>query len=183
MTIYDTSAILAAWEGGDAPLSEKDAAILDMAGQVLAETVTVDMGPYERERAVYSWITAHVVYDQDHYDKTKTVDPDSYTPYGPLKNGKSVCLGTATLFQLLMDMTGVECITVIGASRKSTSDHAWNMVRLDGQWYCVDPTWDLGSPEDEWDYFNVTSEIMTGTDHQWDYASVPEAVTAGGGQS
>ena len=76
-------------------------------------------------------------------------------------------------------------ITVVGASSGSTSDHAWNMVRLEGEWYCVDPTWNdpVGGERvspNQWDqvhhpYFNVTSDDMRWTDHQWDYANVPEA--------
>ena len=182
MTLYDTSAILAAWESGDtAGLSEKDAAILDMAGQVIEQVTREDMTEYERERALYQWETGHAIYDQDHYDKLGQMDPDSHNPYGLLKNGKAICIGFASTFQLLMDMAGVECITVVGASRESTADHAWNMVRLDGTWYCADPTWDVEKTPEEWDYFNVTSDWMALTDHQWDYETVPEATSADGG--
>ena len=79
-----------------------------------------------------------------------------------------------------MDMAGVECITVTGAAFGNRENHAWNMVRLDGEWYCVDPTWDLRpginqDGEPVYGYFNVTSDVMALTDHQWDYDSVPEA--------
>lgn len=182
MTLYDTSAILTAWDSGDTgALSEQDRAMLEAAAQVLEQTTGPDMSPYEREKAVYAWITANVKYDRDHYDKTVTLDPASSNPYGPLHNGKGICVGVASAFQLLMDMSGVECITVVGASRENAQDHAWNMVRLNGQWYCVDPTWDIGSSEETWDYFNVTSEVMTGTSHQWDYENVPVATAEDGG--
>ena len=182
MTVYDTSAILAAWAGGDdTGLSEKDAQTLALAGAVIDETTRADMTDYEKEKALYAWVTSNVTYDKDHYDPLKQVAQGSYEPYGPLADGKGVCLGVASVFQLLMDMTGVECVTVIGASRANAADHAWNMVRLDGEWYCADPTWDLGKAESDWDYFNVTSEIMAGTDHQWDYDAVPEATAADGG--
>ena len=183
MVVYDTSAILAAWEsGGSAGLSEKDAAILDLAGQVMDQCVTDDMTDYEKERALYKWVTENVRYDQDHYDPLAQIDPDSYNPYGPLHNGKGVCLGYATTFQLLMDMAGVECITVMGAAyHAAQQNHAWNMVRLNGQWYCADPTWDEGDPEENWRYFNVTSDWLAQNDHQWDYASVPEATATDGG--
>ena len=105
-------------------------------------------------------------------------------------NHTAVCLGYATTFQLLMDMAGVECITVAGASRSSTEDHGWNVVRLNGNWYCVDVTWDANyreygysrGRESEWRYFNITSNEMAATDHQWDYANIPEAVTRGNGR-
>ena len=56
------------------------------------------------------------------------------------------------------------------------------MVRLDGEWYCVDVTWDdptMGNGNTNsvvrHRYFNVTSQHMRDTDHQWDYLYVPEA--------
>lgn len=185
MTLYDTSAILAAWDSGDrSALSDKDAAILSAAEAVLDEVTTGNMSDYEKEWAVYSWLTGAVGYDWDHYDPTVTTDPDSYDPYGPLMNGKGVCLGYATVFQLLMDMADVECITVVGAAFSSREDHAWNMVRLNGQWYCVDATWDIwsGGYLEYCNYFNVTSDYMAETDHQWDYDSVPEATADDGGR-
>ena len=182
MVPYDTSAILAAWEGGDASgLTEKDAAILDKARQIVDQCVTDDMTDYEKERALYKWVTENVRYDQAHYDPLAQIDPDSYDPYGPLYNGEGVCLGYASTFQLLMDMAGVKCRIVLGAAYKGKENHAWNMVELNGNWYCADPTWDEGDPEEDWDYFNVTSDWMAGTDHQWDYDAVPEAVTEDGG--
>ena len=87
-----------------------------------------------------------------------------------------ICLGFATTFQLLMDMADVECITVVGAAFNSAEYHAWNMVKLEGEWYCVDVTWDEGNTV-AWKhrYFNVTSDFMRQTDHQWDYENTPEA--------
>ncbi len=184
MTLYDTTAILAAWQSGDrSALSEKDAAILAAAEEVLQAVTSSDMGAYETERAVYRWLTEQVAYDWDHQSFFQTMDPDSSNPYGALVNRKAICLGYASAFQLLMDMSGVECITVVGAAFSSQEDHAWNMVRLDGDWYCVDVTWDMGLPEKYWCYFNVTSDYMAATDHQWHYANVPEATAMDGGVS
>ena len=176
MTLYDTDPILAAWRGGDpSALSEKDRAILDAAEQVLEEVTSDGMSDQEVERAVYRWLTANVAYDWDHQSFFHTMDPDSRDPYGALVEHKAICLGYATAFQLLMDMAGVECLTVVGAAFSSSEVHAWNLVRLDVNWTCVDATWDQGLPEQLWGYFNVSSDYMAATDHQWDYASVPEA--------
>ena len=160
--------------------------MLDRARAVLEEWTDAGMDEYGRERAVYAWLTTHVTYDHSHYS-AQGAPRTSYEPYGPLVEGAGVCLGYASAFQLLMDMAGVECITVTGAAFGNRENHAWNMVRLDGTWYCVDATWDHNSFNGDflefqsleldryWRYFNVTSDYMAGTDHQWDYDSVPEA--------
>lgn len=184
MTLYDTSAILSAWESGDrSGLSGRDRKILEAAEAVLEQSISDGMSGYERERALYGWVVSNIEYDWDHQDPSAVMDPDSANPYGGLVNGKSICLGFATTFQLLMDMAGVECITVTGAAFRSTENHAWNMVRLNGSWYCVDATWDMNVPDPRyWSYFNVTSDWMAQTDHQWDYDAVPEATAQDGGR-
>ena len=183
MRLYDTTNILTVWNGGEADLTEEEREILDAASGVLAELAAEDMSGYDKELAVYGWLAGHAAYDQDHYDPVNGAPRESYTPYNPLTAGKGVCLGFATTFQLLMDMWDVECITVVGASQYSQRDHAWNMVRLDGNWYCVDVTWDLGSEDPRnWRYFNVTSDYMARSNHQWDYGSVPEAVAGDRGR-
>lgn len=178
MTLFDNSAILAAWENGeDSTLSEADKLVLEAAKAVLAKCVTSDMSSYDKELSLYVWLIQHVEYDKSHYDPQGS-PRTSYEPYGPLIDGKGVCLGYASTFQLLMDMAEIECITVTGGAFSSRENHAWNMVRLNGEWYCVDSTWDHGVLYDstgKFRYFNVTSNYMAQTDHQWDYASVPEA--------
>ena len=183
MSLYDTAAIRAAWEKGDpSGLSQYDRDIYNQAKKVLNEAVKDGMSDYEKEFAIYSWVVNNVDYDWTHQDHRKETPRESFTPYGGLVNRTAVCLGYAATFQLLCDLAGVECITVPGAAFSSQEDHGWNMVRLDGEWYCVDVTWDAnqreqagrGKPED-WNYFNVTSDDMADSDHQWDYANTPEA--------
>ena len=191
MSVYNTSAILTAWRTGNPDaLSNYDRDIYDVAQKVLYTVLRNGMSDLEKEIAVYNWIVNNVNYDWTHQDVLEKTPRESFTPYGGLVNRTAVCLGFATTFQLLMDLAGVECITVVGASRFSTEDHGWNMVRLNGNWYCVDVTWDSNYREEgytrgqekEWVFFNITSDMMAKTDHQWDYAHIPEAVTRGNGR-
>ena len=184
MEIYDTSAIQAAWETGDEDgLSDKDAAILEQCREVLGEIITEDMTDFQKELAVHDWIVEHGGYDQTVHSNPGHSGRTGYRdPYGILVGGYGNCLGYSTTFQLLMDLCDVECITVVGAAFDSLEDHAWNMVKLDGEWYCVDVTWDdptMGNGNTNsvvrHRYFNVTSQHMRDTDHQWDYLYVPEA--------
>lgn len=191
MTLYDSRAVLEAWESGEeGGLSEEDGIILERCREVLGELLREDMTEFEKELAVYDWLVEWGTYDdlsrnrEDHRGR-----PHNSDPYGMLTEGYGICLGYATTFQLLMDVAGVECITVVGASKENREDHAWNMVKLDGEWYCVDVTWsdpagDM-SGQPEWfvrelhyRYFNVTSDYMRQTNHQWDYQNVPEAAAA-----
>ena len=185
------------WEAFDPPkddpsgLSEYDRAIYDSAKSLLSGLYSQDSASdLEKETSVFKWMVHQINYDWTHQDVMAETPRESFTPYGGLVNRTAVCLGYATTFQLLMDLAGVECITVVGASEHSQEDHAWNMVRLNGSWYCVDVTWDanlreysgMSRSEYLWQYFNVTSEYMALNSHQWDYVNTPEAVTEGQGR-
>lgn len=190
MTLYDITAILTAWTSGDrSALGEMDRRILEQAEKALeACGITEVKSDFEKELALHDWIV-----DNGHYDRTvhdpETPEglPHNKDPYGLLVEGYGICLGYATTFQLLMELAGVECVTVVGASGWSREDHAWNMVRLEGEWYCVDVTWDDTTIADpsaysreelsrrHHRYFNVTGNEMRSSNHQWDYDSVPEA--------
>ncbi len=178
MAICDTSAIINAYKSQDSSgLSQKDKAVLDMCGKTISQIIKSGASEYEKELAVHDWMIKWGNYDEDEYSPAGP-SPDSSTPYGFLINKKGICLGYATTFGLFMDLIGIENRLVIGASFDSTEDHAWNMVKLDGDWYCVDTTWDdpMGwSGSITYTYFNITSDTMRETDHQWDYTDVPEA--------
>ena len=184
MELYDTSAIQRAWESGDdSGLSDKDREILERCREVLGEVLTEGMSAYEMELAVHDWLVEWGSYDRTVYDNPNHSGRTGYRdPWGMLVGGYGHCLGYSSTFQLLMDLSGVECITVVGAAFGSREDHAWNMVKLDGEWYCVDVTWDdpTGAARNgrHHRYFNVTSAYLRETDHQWDYRNVPEATAA-----
>ena len=184
MTLYDNSALVSAWKSGDeSALSDKERAILKRCREAFDAVIRDGMTEFERETALHDWLMENGTYDELSRDNVEHIGrPDNTNPYGMLVGGYGICLGFATTFQLLMDMAGVECITVVGAAFSSREDHAWNMVRLDGEWYCVDATWDMGCPPEYFGYFNVTSDRMALTDHQWDYTTVPEATAADGGK-
>lgn len=181
---YQEARLLEAWNLGDwSGLAPEDQAILDVCAEVIETVATEDLSDYEKELAVHDWMIARGDYDSDTLSQLPgfTEDPNNDNPYGFLINGRGICLGYASTFQLFMDLLGIECITVEGTAYNGTSDHAWNQIRLDGEWYCVDVTWDdpvtsgRVSEQTAHRYFNVTSDFMRETSHQWNEAEVPEA--------
>ena len=182
---YDESRILSAWTSGDrSGLCTEDLAILSVLDEIPALT-DPDLSGYDRELALHDWMLDWAEYDPGALSSGFSKDPIPHNdnPYGFLLGRKGICLGYATTFQLLMDLSGIECLTVRGMSHRNTEEHAWNLVNLGGEWYAVDATWDdpvtsLPFPVSDWTahrYFNVTSDYLRKNDHQWDKTAFPEA--------
>lgn len=115
--------------------------------------------PFLQEKAIHDYMILHTAYDYDRL-YNGTIPMDSYYPEGLIVNGLAVCDGYRKTFQLFMDILGIECIGVTGKGNGGA--HAWNQVKLDGEWYVVDVTWDDPVPdrpgEISYNYFNVTTE-------------------------
>ena len=64
---------------------------------------------------------------------------------GALVDGKCVCNGYAMSMQYLCTALGLDSVGVVG------QNHAWNRVKLYGNWYEIDVTWmDQGGVSDIW---------------------------------
>lgn len=179
---YDSTAVLEAWKSGDdSQLSESDLRILNAAKDTIQQQIKDTMSDYEKELTIHDWITDWSSFDYGIFDRSDDgFTEGSDTPYGVLIDREAMCHGYSSTFQLFMDMLDIECITVFGTPDGDGVQHSWNMVKLDGDWYCVDTAWDDpigGNPGHS--YFNVTSEYLReGSIHRWDAASVPEATVA-----
>ena len=181
---YNEARLISAWVSGDwSGLVEEDQAILDVCAEVIETMVPAGGSAYDQELAVHDWMIAHGRYDNNRLSQLPDFqeNPNNDNPYGFLVDGVGICMGYTTTFQLFMDLLGIQCITVEGTAYNYTETHAWNQVYLDGDWYCVDVTWDdpttsgTVSERSAHRFFNVTSQHMRNTNHQWDEASVPEA--------
>ena len=177
---YDEEAVLQAWRSGDdSSLSETNRSILQAAKKVIESGIDDNMSDYEKELAIHDFITGWSSFDSSVFGRSSAdgFAEGSDTPYGVLIDQSAMCHGYSSTFQLFMDMLGIECKTVFGIPGSNGVEHSWNMVKLDGEWYCVDCAWDDpigGSPDHT--YFNVTSDYLrSGSIHRWDEASVPEA--------
>lgn len=165
--------------GEESILLEINRSILDAAKDVITSEITDDMSDYEKELAIHDYITGWSSFDYGVFGRSGSDElaDGSNTPYGVLIDRSAMCQGYSSTFQLFMDMLDIECMTVFGTPSGNGVQHSWNMVRLDGEWYCVDCAWDdpiWGSPRHT--YFNVTSDYLrSGSIHRWDESSMPEA--------
>lgn len=76
-------------------------------------------------------------YDRDMTEKYRNVASNLI---GGLINGKSMCSGYSEILRNVMSEIGIECIYINGDGKDNGGAHAWNQVKLDGQWYNVDLT-------------------------------------------
>lgn len=97
-----------------------------------------------------SYITQECAYDQRAFDEVESdpmaipSDPIPHLAYGPLCEQRGICGGLAWAFKVMMDSAGIECICVDGYLKEDLKTrHMWDMVKLDGQYYHVDPTWGI----------------------------------------
>ena len=172
---YDKDAVLTAWRTGDISLlSFKNLMVYKEAVSIIEQVIKPQMSDFEKELFIHDYIIDNGQYDPEALSNAPDAspDPDNENPYGMLINGVGICRGYTSTFQLFMDMLDITCISIDGFS--GVEPHAWNMVQLDGVWYCVDVTWD--DTDHRHRFFNVTSQYMRETNHQWDESNVPEAV-------
>ena len=113
---------------------------------------------WDKEKYVHDFICENIRYD-------KLKKPYSHEIIGPLGHGVGVCEGIAKSVKVLCDALGVWCIIAICGNNPEKgikSRHTWNIVRINGQYYHLDATFDntLGKNEDgltsiRYDYFNL----------------------------
>ena len=143
----------------DQHLSPKDysAQINSAADKVVADIIKPGMDDAAKVRAINSWIIARTTYNYDSYHRTQEIwanpDPNTHrlppelTPDhdagGVFFKGTTVCEGYANAFQLLALKSGVTSIVVTGTVTNG-GGHAWNQVKINGQWKTVDVTWNDG---------------------------------------
>ena len=116
------------------------------------------------------------------YDKLKKAY--SHEIIGPLGQGVGVCEGIAKTVKRLCDELGVWCVVATSDNNPDRGvryRHTWNVVRLGGQYYHLDATFDnsLGQPNAiRYDYF-LLSDKQHFRDHEPAIWPVP-ACTDGG---
>ncbi len=118
--------------------------------KALCKDLTIDR---DKARVLFTWIAENMRYDfkaigrdgpnadsqQEYHDKRVK---EAY------KKGKGICMDYALLYQKMAKAAGLECAFVTGHSKGSLrggwGSHAWNAVKIDGQWQLLDATWGAG---------------------------------------
>lgn len=100
-------------------------------------------------RRIHDYIINNTKYDSNRVNND-LLDYKSNVAYGTLLEGYAVCGGYSDAMQLFLDKMGIKNFKV------ASSDHVWNAVYLDGNWYHLDLTWDDPVVSDGSDYLDYS---------------------------
>ncbi len=129
----------------------------ERAAKDIISQLTPDMDDYEKLKFFHDYLVLNC--------ETDSEDEYADTIYGALVRKKALCEGYTKAFSYLCNLVGIENVIVTG---KTYVPHMWNMVKLNGNWYHVDVTWD--KPDDKlheeypdvilYQYFMVTDSVI-----------------------
>lgn len=88
----------------------------------------------------------------------------SFNIYGVINNRLAVCEGIAKFVKLTLNKLGIECFICGGKcilENEKIEDHAWNVIKIEEDYYHIDVTWDIRRDDAQnkrivpYDYFNL----------------------------
>jgi len=145
-----------------------DAPSLDSVAIKLTQGYSTEL---EKVRSIFRWITEHIEYKvpprvsaRYHYIKRwedTTMEwraGEEMTAWATFQKRTAFCEGYAKLFKTLCTYAGIKAQVVTGYARtnsggKFISNHSWNAVYIDSNWYLLDVTWASGYISDRTDEF------------------------------
>lgn len=121
--------------------------------EIIEQTAGID-NDLDKEKFVYKCLM-----DRISYDESSTLNQSAYSA---IVNGSSVCAGYARSFQYIMMKLGIPCYLCTGEAQGNP--HGWNIIKIDGNYYNADMTWDdtvnEGSNKTSYKYFNIPDSVI-----------------------
>ena len=149
----------------DAERMDMQAQIDETVSQILAG-IDAQAPDYDKAKYVFDYLASNVAYS--------TGAPDNQNIISVFVNGETVCQGYAAATQYLLEKLDIPCAVVAGTA--DGQSHAWNLAKLDGEYYYIDTTWGNATYSGDgmgldsfinYNYFGVTTAEISKT-HQAD---------------
>lgn len=100
-------------------------------------------GDFEKALYIHDYLVSNCKYER------KSENGYISTVYGCLVEGTANCEGYAKSFSYLARLAGLNAVLVTGTTDNG-ENHAWNKVKIGGDWYNLDVTWDdIDEPRDK----------------------------------
>ena len=184
-TMYRVAGKLTSIEFSGKYTMDKETAVLrkeeiESAAAEILSGVPREATQYDKVKYVYDFIISNTDYDLE--------VPENQNIYSVFIHHLSVCQGYAKATQYLLNRLGVECTLVLGTVDNGEG-HAWNLAKIDGNYYYLDTTWGDASyrmsgeetqadmPVVNYDYLNITTEELLRTHSIGGEIPMPECVS------
>ena len=130
---------------GDNPYSKEDMTriieVITSMKEVLGDSKT----DLDRFMTIYKTLMMSIDYDfsgcQGKEECTDEGVKTARSLKGALLEGRAVCHGFSLALKQVLEYYGMEAKFIVGLT-PSGGAHAWNQVKIDGNWYNTDLTWD-----------------------------------------
>lgn len=151
--------------------------------KVVSQTGRFRGNPFRIEKYLHDSVVKSVAYDYDSLKRSGS--HHAHSVVGAFIDNKAVCDGISKAFKLLCNEASIKCIVVVGKADRTgifgeDSHHAWNLVKIGGNSYHVDATWDnffdQGIAHISYDYFNVKTEDILKDHHIFDSLPFCDAI-------
>ena len=123
--------------------------------------ITKNMNDFERAKIINDYVVQLATYTEEGVTEGQTV-------YELITDKTAVCQAYALLAYRLFKAAGLETGYVYGFSGDQL--HAWNLVKVDDEWYHVDTTWNDAEPNEpyaiSYEYF-LLNDAQISVDHLW----------------
>ncbi len=142
------------------PPSVEEVEVRTLATKLVEELVTEDMTEYDKAYALWDWCRKNIRYAYVSGDRSSVWTG----AYEGLHDKVGDCYAYYATLEVLLTQVGIEnmCVTRVGGD----SNHWWNLVKVDGQWYHCD-----ASPRSNGDryrcFLQTDAQIQAYT--EWNY--------------
>ena len=139
---------------------------IDTVAREFSEALSVvsdEMSEYEKARTLHDYVVNRAEYAEKSVQADGSLDYSAgeYTPEGVFLSGKAVCSGYAAAYAALLRASGIEAVVVNSAEM----NHDWTMLKIGGDWYHADCTWDDTADGVIYDYFLKSDEEFEALGH------------------
>lgn len=137
--------------------------LADLAKQLTAPFTT----EAEKARVLFVWVADNIRYDVEKFENPPRTQVSAKTREelerkkkeaqeaelrSSFKSKKGVCEDYSSIYKAMCEAVGLACEVIRGDAREfykpyqaaHNNPHAWNAVKIDGQWQLLDATWAAG---------------------------------------
>ncbi|OHD56571.1 MAG: hypothetical protein A2Y33_11950 [Spirochaetes bacterium GWF1_51_8] len=158
---YDGIKIGIKKDPGQLSIEEEKEIGLQKAKSIVKENIKPGMTDFEKLMVLHDYLCQNSVYGWDEIDSSL---------YTILCKGIGECGSHAGAMYEMLTEAGVECKIVYGVG------HVWDMVKIDGQWYYHDATFDdNGAGHMDYNCFLLSTEQLIAKGSSWKVGDYPPA--------